>query len=1036
MSIQLPVYRFEDKGWRGSAFILLVAALSFGLPSALLSFYGLTLGELPIPLLPSGIAFMLLVAFGWRALPGVAAGGIAVATWCLSQGSAFPEITAAGWFLLFPLGACSQSAVTYRLASRVSPNLIDTSSHWEFSKFSLFCVPAGSLVGALFAWVAIGPGAGLPFIDAIKVVAIWWCFDIALALGIIAFWLGFHSNAPRPFLPLAMLSAVFGILLGLTVILGWLANNTVLIRLNPALAPMAFNAAVCFVLSGSGLLALVLGWPRIARMTGLVLIFLGSLTYLQYIFKVELGIDEMFFVDLHHSNPDHPGRMSAGSALCFLLYGLALSQRFGSRGNVAASTLFSFVASIGAIRFVSHIADIDTDYGWAEMSPMALHTAGGWIMLGLGGLAREVLRGEGTTRRVFLSPVPTGVALAAISVWIWQAAYHEETETIRNLARERASDITRIIEKEITYHNNTMLRMASRWDTAFPYSHDEWTRVARLVLKDFTSVAALAWADSESCIRWLEPMDDSEDIIGFQLSAHPHGAEVLAAIHESGKQLSSDVIRIRPIGKGFIMFTPVTVKGKLDGYVLGLYRLDKLFQVVSSSMRNYRFRVFEGEQIVFESEEGTDWPVEPAKAVHIERKLRGDKWKLELVPKPEWLARQRSNLPTLILFTGLFLSFIATYALHLLQKVRGQYDTIQLNENRLRQVFDCAPTGLITTDRYGIIEDLNPEAQRQFGYTSKELSGKSMEVLVPGHFSEAQIRERLTAATKEGCGQPEMQKFVALNKSGAAFPVEVAITPYQTREGVQILALVTDISERDEARRKLLAYTRALESTNKDLDDFAYVASHDLRAPLTAIGSLVAWLEEDAGNALPENSLKHLRLIKNRVARMGKLLEDLLDYSRAGRTANALEMVDMEEIVTQVVDLLRDTRPLEVRTGELPVFETVRTPFHQILRNLVANALKHHDRDSCLIEITAEDTGEFYTIRVADDGPGIPPQFHDKVFNMFQTLRPRDEVEGSGMGLALVRKLVERYGGKVALVAPEKRGTCVEFTWPKKIKGG
>lgn len=483
------------------------------------------------------------------------------------------------------------------------------------------------------------------------------------------------------------------------------------------------------------------------------------------------------------------------------------------------------------------------------------------------------------------------------------------------------------------------------------------------------------------------------------------------------------------------MFSPISIGGKIESYMLGLYRLDTLFQVVSPSMENYMFRVFEGGKQVYSSDEGRDWPSDPNEAVQVDRKMRGDMWDFELVPKPEWRAAQRSNLPFLILFAGLFLSFVVTYALYLLEKVRGQYDTIRLNESRLRQVFDCAPTGLITTDRHGIIEDLNPEAQRQFGYTPAELAGQPMEVLVPGQFSKAQLRERLANAGIEGNDRPEMQESTAVKKGGASFPVEIAIAPYQTVEGIQILALVTDISERDEAQRKLLAYTRALEVSNRDLDDFAYVASHDLRAPLTAIGSLVAWLEEDTVEVIPEGSAKHLQLLKGRVARMGKLLEDLLAYSRAGREANAVEMTNMGDLVTQVADLLRDTRSLEVRKGTLPVFETARTPFRQVLQNLMANAIKHHDRDACVIEVTAQDTGDFYTFRVVDDGPGIPTQFHDKVFSMFQTLRPRDEVEGSGMGLALVRRLVERYGGKVAIVESDGRGTCVEFTWPKQIKG-
>jgi PAS domain S-box-containing protein len=327
---------------------------------------------------------------------------------------------------------------------------------------------------------------------------------------------------------------------------------------------------------------------------------------------------------------------------------------------------------------------------------------------------------------------------------------------------------------------------------------------------------------------------------------------------------------------------------------------------------------------------------------------------------------------------------------------------------------------------------VNPAAQSQFGYDTKELVGQPLEAFVPGAMvgtQNAEFRQgaRLKALRPSG----EIQERSALKRNGVTFPVEIALAPFGSREGVQILVLITDITERDEARRRLEAHTRELESTNRDLDDFAYVASHDLRAPLTAIASLVHWIEEDTATLLPPGSAKHLALIKNRVGRMGKLLEDLLDYSRAGRMANEIEFVDTAEMVAQVTDLVRGAAPVTIRTQGLPAFETVRTPLYQVMRNLISNSIKHHDGDECVLEISASEQGPFYVFRVADDGPGIPRQFHKKVFNMFQTLRPRDEVEGSGMGLALVRKVVERYGGYVQLIESDGRGTTVEFTWPK-----
>lgn len=1032
-------YKADFRGWRGIIFLALAPALAYGVPAALLGGTGIGIGEANMPVLPSGIALTILLVMGWRGMPGLALGAWAAAIGCFLSGTGSSNMGGVAWLLLVPAGVCTQAAISYALARRVSPNLFDTTSAWELGRFLFASGPLGSAAGVLIACVATGYARDLRLVSLLMSGAAWWVLDIFACLAIVGFALGFLSRSHRPFTALAMVSAAAGILLGAAVVLGWLTHDVVLIQMRPELAPMQFNTALSFFFCGAGLLLLIHGRPRLARAVAVLPCTVGLLTLVEYVLGIDLRIDQLFLTHYITVNTTFPGRMPPSSAICLLLFGLALTQsgRATPGSHVTASTLYSTVASAGFVTLLSYLAGLGDVFAWAHVMPMAFHSSVGFVVLGLGGLAREVVQVEGAARRVSLSPIPTGVALAAISIGIWQAVYHNEEERIRGLARERATDITRLIDREIVYHSNTMARMANRWAFSGAYSKEEWTHMAQLVLNDFPSIAALAWADAESDVRWLEPLAGNEQVIGFRLSSHPEGQKVLKLVGETGRQESTGVINIKPIGKGFIVFTPISVQGKSDGYIIGVYRIDKLFQVLSpSAMDSFVYRVYEGDKIVYVSDAAKTWPDDPVAAVQIDREMRGGQWKLELIPQPEWLARQRSNVPALILFAGLFLSAATTIALLLLEAVRAQYDIIHMSEDRLRQLVDCAPTGLISVDEAGTIVDVNPEAQRQFGYTAEELLSRSIEMLMPLHLREI-YRDERRAFNQQRVSRPigNGQNLTALKKDGREFPVEVALAPFQTRQGPRILALVTDITERDEARRKLEAYTRALELINKDLDDFAYVASHDLRAPLTAIASLVLWLEEDTTGTLSDGSAKHLALVKNRVARMGKLLEDLLDYSRAGRTASHIEEVDADELVAQVTELVRHTSPLAVTRTGLPVFQTVRTPLQQVFRNLISNAIKHHDREACAIEIAAVESGPFYVFRVTDDGPGIPAQFRDRVFNMFQTLRPRDEIEGSGMGLALVRKLVERYGGVVYVVESSGRGTTIEFTWPKIITG-
>jgi signal transduction histidine kinase len=231
------------------------------------------------------------------------------------------------------------------------------------------------------------------------------------------------------------------------------------------------------------------------------------------------------------------------------------------------------------------------------------------------------------------------------------------------------------------------------------------------------------------------------------------------------------------------------------------------------------------------------------------------------------------------------------------------------------------------------------------------------------------------------------------------------------------------------------ALSMDLGRSNRDLETFAYVASHDLRAPLRGIENLVDWLAEDLEGRLEEQDRRYMALLKGRTARMEALLDGLLEYSRIGRKDRLPEPVDTGALVADVIDLLAAPPGVTITVhGRLPVMQTPRVPLELVIRNLIGNAIKHNDRPDGRIDISVEDRGDSYEFTVADDGPGIPPAFHQRVFDLFQTLKPRDEVEGSGMGLALVQRTVAFYGGTIHLESdPEqRRGATFRFTWPKQ----
>jgi signal transduction histidine kinase len=219
---------------------------------------------------------------------------------------------------------------------------------------------------------------------------------------------------------------------------------------------------------------------------------------------------------------------------------------------------------------------------------------------------------------------------------------------------------------------------------------------------------------------------------------------------------------------------------------------------------------------------------------------------------------------------------------------------------------------------------------------------------------------------------------------------------------------------------------------NRELDQFAYVASHDLRAPLRGIANLAHWIQEDVGPKLDKESRKHIELLQTRVHRMEALIDGILKYSRAGRLREKSEVVEVGALLTESIELLSPPPESSIVVGPgMPKIETERLVLQQVFMNLIGNAIRHSRRTDPQIAIDVAERENFYEFSVKDNGPGIAPEFHERIWETFQTLESKDTVEGTGIGLALVKKHVETRGGKAWVNSEEGRGATFFFLWPK-----
>ena len=357
---------------------------------------------------------------------------------------------------------------------------------------------------------------------------------------------------------------------------------------------------------------------------------------------------------------------------------------------------------------------------------------------------------------------------------------------------------------------------------------------------------------------------------------------------------------------------------------------------------------------------------------------------------------------------------------------------IRESEEHYRFMADLIPDQVWTAGTDGALRFVNQRVVDYFERPAAQILEEGWPAVVhPDDL--ATVVEHWTRSLRSG--EPYEVEMRLRRGSDGSYRAHLArATAYRDSTGAieQWFGCNTDISERKRAEQERERLIGALERSFKELDQFAYVASHDLKAPLRGIANLSQWVEEDLGERMTDDSRAHLHLLRSRVARMEALIEGILSYARAGRTVGKIEEVDTRALVQDVISLLASPRDVVIEIPDvMPVMRTERVPLQQMFLNLVGNALKHGRGPDARVEVGVAKAGPHVEFWVRDNGPGIAPEYHDRVWGMFQMLQPRDKVEGTGIGLSIVKKLAESRGGRAWVVSKLGEGASFHFVWPE-----
>jgi PAS domain S-box-containing protein len=347
-------------------------------------------------------------------------------------------------------------------------------------------------------------------------------------------------------------------------------------------------------------------------------------------------------------------------------------------------------------------------------------------------------------------------------------------------------------------------------------------------------------------------------------------------------------------------------------------------------------------------------------------------------------------------------------------------------ERMFQKIVEAAPCGMVMIDAQGRIVLVNPQAESMFGYARTELIGNSLEILLPERFRATHGAHRQAYAEAPSMRQIGVDRdLTGRRKDGSEFPVEIGLNHVPGEAAGLVVAAVSDIT-----RRKTMQL--ALHQANSNLEEFTYAASHDLKSPLRGIADLIEWIVEDLGGTESPEVARNLGRVSDRIRRLDRVIDDLLAYAHAGTTFTDAVAVELEALIAGVLEIL--PRPpgfrISVQINAKP-FVTNKAPLESVLRNLINNAVKHHDLSIGHIGVRVEDVGRYCVFTISDDGPGIPPAAQERVFRIFQTLAS-GTAEHSGIGLALSKRLVEAHGGWLKLEsAAGVRGTAFHVWWPR-----
>ena len=695
-------------------------------------------------------------------------------------------------------------------------------------------------------------------------------------------------------------------------------------------------------------------------------------------------------------------------------------------------------------------------------------------------------RYEITMRKLTKIVVPIAVfmLLTSITVQVWQRDGSYKREIFENHVASRANDIARGLESSVDNYSAVLEAFRDRWLDRTDRTQERFKAFAHIYTKRFPDFEGIYYADQTRVIRWFVPLEGNEGIIGIDLRYHSN-ARQFVEVEQSLKTASTGVVKLGEGGVGLAICIPVVETGKAVGYIAGIIRLDSLIagQTATYTKGQYHLHLICDEKEVLSTGNAT---LKAHKLYTVSKQLRlvNQEWRLELIPGPEIEARMKNICSHISLFGGVLMSvalgILIFFLIHRIeQHIQAKDEILRLCLYN-RTLIEANLDPLVSFDKDGLILDVNDAMVQATGKRREELVGTPFE----DYFADS---KRAHEGVQEVFRAGKVKDYELVMKGhGEAETIVLCNTSLfedQNGEVAGALAAARDVTRQKRAEEALAQKAEELARSNAELAQFAYVASHDLQEPLRMVASYLQLLERRYKGKLDADADEFIAYAVDGANRMRRLINDLLGYSRLGTKGKDLERTDCQAVFERVITNLKTTiaeNGADVTHDALPTVMADDAQLGQLFQNLIGNAIKFRNEAPPHIHVSATSIAECgmrnaeskpeadtpkseirqevtlgpnpksntpqsairnpqsafenWLFSVRDNGIGIDQGYAERIFEIFQRLHTREEYPGTGIGLAICKKIVERHGGRIWVESEPGKGSTFYFTIPQERK--